>query len=95
MRRIIGVWMIAGGLLAACGGGITPAQADLARVEGRWMCDVQRYTFDDLAAVETELQARVTGAGYTVADYDAFKAVLGENRELRDMVRDAYEEYCA
>ena len=94
MRRIIGSALAVGLVAAACGGGITPVQADLAQVEGHWMCDVQRYTFDDLSALQSELEGRVDGAGYTVADYKAFKTALAENRELRNLVRDVYEEYC-
>lgn len=95
MRRIVVTVALVGLIAAACGGGITPAQADLANVEGRWMCDVQRYTFAELADVQSELEARVAAAGYTTSDYESFKAALAEDQDLRIMVRDVYEEYCA
>ncbi len=82
-------------VLAACGGlGAADRQA-LARLEGRWMCDVQRFTFEDVGAIESELEARVVAAGYAVADYAEFKAILAETPDLREQVRKAYEEYCA
>ncbi len=95
MKRISALVVGLGLVVAACGGLTSQDREVLARVEGRWMCDVQRYTFEDVADIEAELAARVVAAGYDLADYETFKAVLGEDPELRAQVRGVYEEYCA
>lgn len=76
---------------AACGsGGPTPEVA----LEARWQCDVQRQTFDNLAALNAELGNRLTVAGLTRADYATFKEELGGSADLRLQVAEEYDAYC-
>lgn len=78
--------------LAAC----APSyDADLlTSIEGRWLCDVQRYTFDTQADIQAELDRRLEGDGVTAEQYRAFKDDLTENAELRAAVKAAYLQRC-
>jgi len=51
---------------ASCSGSTTPPGVVL---EARWQCDVQRLTFDDLSALDAELEGRVAAAGMTIDEY--------------------------
>jgi hypothetical protein len=81
---------------------ITPPDLDpalsgddlLVAVEARWMCDVQRYAFSDLSALNQALEDRLTHYGLSRADYDAFKAELDNQIDLRDQVLTEYDTYC-
>ncbi|GBE25829.1 hypothetical protein BMS3Bbin02_02119 [bacterium BMS3Bbin02] len=80
-------------IAAACGGGGDGVAPEVA-LEARWQCDVQRQTFDDLGALDAELNVRLANSGLTRVDYDAFKEELGASAELRNQVADEYETYC-
>jgi hypothetical protein len=76
---------------AACRGGDTTSEVTL---EARWQCDVQRQTFDDMGDLDAELEARLTAAGLTRTDYDAFKEKLADSADLRIQVAEGYDAYC-
>ena len=79
-------------LLAGCG---VSYEADLlASIEGRWMCDVQRFTFDDVGDIQAELDSRLTGNGVSPEQYRAFKDDLTKQSELRDQVAIELATYC-
>jgi hypothetical protein len=78
-------------VVASCSGSTTPPGVVL---EARWQCDVQRLTFDDLSALDAELEGRVAAAGMTIDEYTAFKAQLNASADLRSAVEKEYEEYC-
>lgn len=81
---------------------VAPAELDpglagddlLVAIEARWMCDVQRYAFADLGALNRALEERLTHYGSSRADYDAFKVELETRIDLRDQVLTEYETYC-
>lgn len=92
-RRLTAVVILLGLTISACG---TSFDADLmVAIESRWMCDVQRSSYEDLADVEGELEQRLTGNGVTMETYSAFKDALVDDLELRTQVLEAYEAYCA
>lgn len=63
-------------------------------LEAHWQCDVQRLTFQDLSALNAELETRITTAGMTMDEYDGFKEQLNLSADLRSAVEQEYEEYC-
>ena len=75
---------------ASCSSGSAPE----VTIEAQWLCDVQRQTFDDLAAVDVELDSRLAKAGLTRADYDVFKEKLAGSAALRSRVSEEYDAYC-
>jgi hypothetical protein len=94
MRRI----RITAGIIAAAvfiaGCGVSYDETLLSSIEGRWMCDVQRYTFDEVGDIQTELDARLAGNGVTPEQYRAFKDDLIDSPELRDRVAVELAAYC-
>lgn len=90
-KLVVGVFALA--LMAsACGDAF---DSDLlASIEGRWMCDVHRYAFSDLDAMQAELDSRLKGNGVDADSYRAFKDALEERPELRASVWAEYEAYC-
>jgi hypothetical protein len=66
----------------------------LTSIEGRWMCDVQRYAFTDASDIQTELDGRLAADGVTVEQYRRFKDDLARRATLRDQVRAAYDQVC-
>jgi hypothetical protein len=66
----------------------------LASIEGRWMCDVQRYTFETQQDIQAELDARLEGNGVSPEQYHAFKDDLTKKQDLRDQVRAVYDQQC-
>lgn len=66
----------------------------LVAVEARWMCDVQRYAFPDLASLNRALDQRLTPYGLSRSDYDAFKVELETRIDLREQVLAEYDGYC-
>lgn len=94
MRRIrISTGIVAVALVLA-GCGISYDAPLLASIEGRWMCDVQRYTFDEVGDIQAELDARLAGNGVTSEQYRAFKDDLIDSSELRDAVAAEFTNYC-
>ncbi len=96
MRKVtvaIAVAMIMAVLTAAC----APSyNADLlASIEGRWMCDVQRFTFETQADIQAELDGRLAGNGVSIAQYRHFKDNLTSRFDLRQKVQEAYEQRCS
>jgi hypothetical protein len=84
--------LVVGLLSAACA---PPYDASLlASIEGRWLCDVQRYTFDTQADIQVELDRRLEGNGVSAEQYRAFKDDLTKDRDLRGMVKAAFEQRC-
>ncbi len=78
--------------LAGCGVGYDAAL--LSSIEGRWMCDVQRYAFADTADIVTDLEGRLAGNGVSVEEYRAFKDDLTKRPDLREQVAAEYGAYC-
>ncbi|MEN8040099.1 MAG: hypothetical protein ABFR95_01225 [Actinomycetota bacterium] len=79
--------------MSSCEGSPVPVEIEI-ELEARWQCDVQRMTFEDLAALDVELGQRISEAGLTRADYNAFKEDLSDSAELRADVSAKYAEYC-
>ena len=79
-------------LLAGCG--VSYDTSLLASLEGRWMCDVQRYTFDEVGDIQAELDSRLAGNGVSAEQYRAFKDDLSKHPELREMVDTELIAYC-
>jgi hypothetical protein len=81
---------------------VTPPELDpnlagddlLVAVEARWMCDVQRYAFSDLNALNQALDDRLAHYQLSRTAYDAFKAELETRIDLREQVLNDYERYC-
>ncbi len=67
----------------------------LVAFEALWKCDIQRYAFDDLKAIETGLTARLTDSGIAREEYDDFKGALDLDNELRLHTRLAFREVCS
>ena len=63
-------------------------------IEGRWMCDVQRYAFSDLGVLNQALDDRLAAHGLSRTEYEAFKAQLETQIELREQVLAEYDAYC-
>jgi len=66
----------------------------LAAIEGRWMCDVQRFAFSDLQAMNEALDERLKLSGLSRKDYDTFKRDLEARIDLREQVLVEYDAYC-
>ncbi len=62
--------------------------------EARWQCDVQRQTFTSLTDLDAELEARLSEAGMTRQEYEAFKEQMSASDSLREDVDSEYEAYC-
>jgi hypothetical protein len=62
--------------------------------EAEWMCDLVRSSYPDLQAVEVALSRQLVGAGLDRAGYDAFKAELAADEELRGRVLSFYLATC-
>jgi len=90
--RIAASGIVAAVLLAGCG---VSYDADLmTSLEGRWMCDVQRYTFDEVGDIQGDLDSRLAGNGVSAEQYRAFKDDLTKQPELREMVDTEFVAYC-
>ena len=90
-QRIGAITIALASLATACSGGTADAEVAL---EARWQCDVQRQTFDDLGALDAELEDRLATAGLSRADYATFKEDLASSPDLRAQVAEQYEAYC-
>lgn len=90
-RRLAG---LAVGFLLLPGCGVSYDVELLTAIEARWMCDVQRYTFDEIGDIEAELNSRLSGNGVTAEQYRAFKDDLTKQAELRDAVSVDLAAYC-
>jgi hypothetical protein len=88
--RILGIVVAIAVIATAC----ASARAPEVTLEARWLCDVQRQTFDDLAAIDAELDNRLVKAGLTRADYEDFKERLSASADLREQVSEEYDAYC-
>jgi hypothetical protein len=66
----------------------------LVAVEARWMCDVQRYAFSDMNAMDEALDERLAEHGIERTDYDTFKIEMEDRIDLREGVSAEYELYC-
>ena len=73
---------------------VSEGAVNLAFVEGRWQCDVQRQAFTDLAAMDTALNERLAAAGFTRDDYDAFKTEINHSEDLRNEIGEVFDAYC-
>jgi len=60
----------------------------------RWLCELQRRTFPDLATRDAALDETLSDAAIERADYDAFVASLDESEAARMHVRELYVERC-
>lgn len=79
-------------LLSGCG--VAYDAELLASIEGRWMCDVQRYTFENTTDIQAELDFRLADNGVSSEQYRAFKDDLTEQPDLREQVAAEYAAYC-
>ena len=105
LQRLVGplVVIAAALVIAGCSSGsaadntavFTEADSTLIVIEARWMCDVQRYVFDDLSGFDAELESRLVEQGLSRSDYQSFKERLAEDSDMRGGVRAAYDEVCA
>ena len=101
MRRLLRSLLPAGIILGAgalgCADSKPPVEAadrQLAALEGEWLCDVQRFAFADTAERDARLESRLTAAGTTRAEYDAFIDDLPASAERRALVREAFATAC-
>jgi hypothetical protein len=94
MHRIRIATGIVAAALALAGCGVSYDAPLLASIEGRWMCDVQRYTFDEVGDIQAELDVRLAGNGVTAEQYRAFKDDLIDSSELRETVAFEFTGYC-
>jgi hypothetical protein len=94
MHRIRTATGLIAAALALAGCGVSYDTPLLASIEGRWMCDVQRYTFDEVGDIQAELDARLAGNGVTSEQYRAFKDDLIDSSELRETVAVEFTSYC-
>ena len=70
---------------------VEPAMAEF---HVRWLCELQRRTFPDLAARDAALTETLAGAAIERAEYDAFVASLDESEAARVHVRELYVSRC-
>lgn len=94
MHRIRIATAIIAAALALTGCGVSYDAPLLASIEGRWMCDVQRFTFEEVGDIQAELDARLDGNGVTAEQYRAFKDDLIDSSELRETVAVEFTGYC-
>ena len=94
MRRIRFATVLLAAMLLFAGCGVSYDAPLLSSIEGRWMCDVQRYTFDDVGDIQAELDARLAGNGVTPEQYHAFKDDLIDDPDLRAEVGVEFTAYC-
>lgn len=94
MRRIRLATAVFAATLLFAGCGVSYDARLLSSIEGRWMCDVQRYTFDDVGDIQAELDARLAGNGVTPEQYRAFKDDLIDDPDLRAEVGVEFTSYC-
>lgn len=66
----------------------------LVAIEARWICDVQRFAYSDLDAMNDALTERLSTYGLSQTDYDTFKAELEDRVDLREQVLVDYDAYC-
>jgi hypothetical protein len=66
----------------------------LVAIEARWMCDVQRFAFSDLGAMNEALDKRLSPHELSRGDYETFKAELETRIDLRQQVLGEYDSYC-
>jgi hypothetical protein len=94
MRRTRAVLAIMLTTLVVAGCGVSYDTDLLASIEGRWMCDVQRFTFDEVGDIQAELDARLAGNGVSSEQYKAFKDDLIKQPDLRRLVETELTTYC-
>ncbi len=70
------------------------ANYDLVLFRARWVCELQRRTFTELADMDTALNEALAETNLTRDDYEAFLQELAESQALRDGVLTLYEERC-
>ncbi len=90
--RVFAAAIVATVCLAGCG--VSYDTELMASLEARWMCDVQRYTFDEVGDIQTELDSRLAGNGVSAEQYRAFKDDLTKQPELREQVGAELVAYC-
>lgn len=100
MRRPLGGAVIIGLLVSALSLGacsetpLTEEDLTLSAIEGRWLCDVQRFTFEDLGDIDAALDERLAENGFTRETYRSFKDRLADDPRIRDEVQTVFESYC-
>ena len=94
MRRIQWPTAVFAAIFLFAGCGVSYDAPLLSSIEGRWMCDVQRYTFDDVGDIQAELDTRLEGNGVTPEQYRAFKDDLIDDPDLRASVAIEFTAYC-
>jgi hypothetical protein len=94
MRRIRWATAVFAATLLFAGCGVSYDATLLSSIEGRWQCDVQRFTFADVGDIQAELDARLAGNGVTAEQYRAFKDDLIDDPDLRAEVAVEFTGYC-
>jgi hypothetical protein len=92
MRRSVVTGLVLAALLSACAG--TSFSDEVVAFEAAWLCDVPRYTFDQAADIEAELDALLAQSEVERAEYDEFKKSLDDDAELRQRVAVAFDDVC-
>ncbi|MGI9608529.1 MAG: hypothetical protein ACR2P0_20530 [Acidimicrobiales bacterium] len=72
----------------------TEAELELIEAEATWMCDAQRVSSAEPDAIERLRSAVLDDAEITPAQYDTFRADLGERLELRQAVFAQFLSIC-
>ncbi len=73
---------------------LSEADTALVRFEASWICEVQRRTFPTQEGRQQALEQKLVDSGMTLADYEAFRARVNEDRGLRDSILFTYQETC-
>jgi len=85
-------------LCGACGASGNPAptqeQLALSSIQGAWLCDVQRFAFDDLTEIDARLDDQLATAGFSRSAHDTFTSDLDSRSDLRQLVVDSFSEAC-
>ena len=75
---------------------VTLVEGDLGYVqfEATWVCELQRRTFPTPDAIELALNEKLQELGLEREAYDAFRARVNDDQDLRDSILFAYQETC-
>ena len=73
---------------------LAAVDAPWVEFEARWLCDLQRSTYDDPSDVDAALADRLAEEAIVAEEYAAFKQRLEAERDLSLHVQAAVVERC-
>ena len=92
--RTLGATENEGGPLPGPGTPLAAVDAPWVEFEARWLCDLQRSTYDDPSDVDAALADRLAEEAIVAEEYAAFKQRLEAERDLSLHVQAAVVERC-